>query len=115
MPIAAEFAIELDQYASYNLPLQWLSANVAVDLSNCTANLAVRDNSGNLVVEFGTGDNTVALGGNTGYIWIQLPPTVTGALDPVTNAYDLLLTFPTGFKQRLMEGPFVVRKGQTNT
>lgn len=115
MPIAAVYAIEVDQYASYNLPLVWTAANVAVDLSNCTANMAVRDQGGNLVVEFGTGDNTIALGGSTGYVWLQFPPAVTGALSPVSNAYDLLITFPTGFKQRLMQGAFIVIPGQTNT
>lgn len=110
---AGIYKIEVEQGATFTLPLTWkINAN-PVNVTGYTARLQVRtDGSGrvpsNILILSITSDDNITLGGSDGSIEVYLSPNDTAALAQGRYTYDLELEAPNGRVTRLIKGQFIV-------
>lgn len=57
----------------------------------------------------------IAINGVLGKINIEVDEAITATLPAVSAVYDLVITSPTGYAIRLLEGKFIVQAGVTRT
>ena len=100
------------QGANFDYLLTWETNGTAVNISNYSARMQVRDSydAGTAVVNLVNGTG-ITLGGTAGTILLELSSTQTASLDGTPNAqyiYDLELISGAGYVTRLVEGRFYV-------
>lgn len=112
---AGHIDIEADQFATFEYGLTLYDANGAlVDLTGCAAEMQVRDPDGAVLLDLSSHAGTLTLGGVGGTINISRPAgTLANWTTGKANAYDVLLLFPGGVVDRILEGAFTVVAGVT--
>jgi hypothetical protein len=116
--MADVYNITIEQYADYNLQLQYKdAAGSAINLTNYLAQMDVRNIYSNpeTVLSLDSSQGTaITLGGTAGTITLFIDGATTGALDPKFNyKYDLVLTSPANKVTRLIQGNITVDAGIT--
>ena len=96
------------QGASWDYTLTWTTNGTAVNLTNYTARMQVREtyktNTAILSFTSGTG---ITLGGTAGTILLEANPTTTAGVPSGQYVYDLELVSPAGAVTRLVEGTII--------
>lgn len=105
--------IDIEQGATFELPLVWKINKNPVNLTGYSARLQARTNGhgrvpSNILILSITSEDNITLGGASGAIDVYLSPTDTAALSEGRYAYDLELEAPNGRVTRLLKGSFVV-------
>lgn len=100
------------QGATFDYSLTWQTGGTAVNLTNYSARMQVREtfDAGTAVVSLTSGAG-ITLGGTAGTILLEMSATTTAALDGTPNkqyVYDLELVSGAGYVTRLVEGNFLV-------
>ena len=102
------------QGASWDYTLTWQTGGTAVNLTNYSARMQVREtyNAGTAVLSLTAGTG-ITLGGTAGTIVLAATPTQTAAISalppgPQQYVYDLELQSSAGVVTRLVEGRFLV-------
>jgi len=95
---------------TFTLAPQWLTNNLAVNLTGYTADMQVRNVSNNLIVELSTGNGKIVITPTTGTITLTLTAAQTsvGALPAGSYTYALNLTDNSGNVYQILQGAFVV-------
>lgn len=120
---AGVFNIAIEQYATLIMPIIWTqSANtilppvgsspLPVNLTGYTVMMQIRPYPLSNTILYDASSNIV-LGGVNGTITLTIPAATTLTFTWWTGVYDLLLTSPTGFVTRLLEGTVTVTPGVT--
>jgi hypothetical protein len=104
----AIYNIKAYQGATYDLNLTWAIGGTAVNLTNYTAAMQVRENpnSVNSVLSLASGSG-ITLGGTAGTIAINVSATTMGSATPGNYVYDLELN-SGGQVTRLIQGGFSI-------
>lgn len=116
--MADAYNITIEQYADYNLQLQYKdAAGSAINLTNYLAQMDVRNVYTNpqTILSLDSSQGTaISLGGTAGTITLFIDGATTGALDPKINyKYDIVLTSPANKITRLVQGNLSVDAGIT--
>jgi hypothetical protein len=104
----AIYNIKAYQGATFNLNLTWAIGGTAVNLTNYTAAMQVRENpnSANSVLSLASGSG-ITLGGTAGTIAINVSASTMGSATPGNYVYDLELD-SGGQVTRLIQGAFAI-------
>ena len=109
--------LKIDQGASFSQLVTWMAGDpaVAVDLTGCSALAQVRAKIDDATVlhEFSSATGGIAMGGATGTIELVMTDEETAAATWRAGVYDLLISFPSGSKRRLMYGSITITPGVT--
>ena len=103
----AKYDIQIDQSASFNLPLIWKdSTGVPIDLTGTTAKMMIKRRlSGDPLATLTTDDGGgIIIDPLAGSIMLNLTPEQTKILIYVACIYDLFITDSNGFVKKLLEG-----------
>jgi hypothetical protein len=96
------------QGATYNLDITWAIGGTAVDLTNYSAAMQVRENANAPVAVFSlTNGSGITLGGTAGTIGINISATAMASATAGFYAYDLELN-SGGEVTRLLQGNFEI-------
>ena len=110
-------AITIEQNVSFRLPMTYTdSAGVPINLTGCTAAMQCRSNIGSDTpfLTLTTANSRIVLGGVLGTILLEVDAATTGALTAQSpGVYDLLLTYPSGFVERILKGPVTIERSVT--
>ena len=110
---AGKYNMLIQQGATYNqtITLKDAAGTTAINITGCTAQAMIREQYT---------DTTPAATftcmiptGTDGKILISLTPTQTSALSFEKGVYDIELTYPSGTKDRILQGNVVVSKEVT--
>lgn len=109
------------KYSTFSFDISVLDSNGSpVDITGCTARLQVRAADGSaILLELSTSNGKLLIDGTNGRIYgsssgaIALSVAETTAITWSKAAYDLLLTFPNGERDKLQRGYFIVDQGIT--
>jgi len=107
--MAGTYNLEIEAGATFARSLQWKSANIAVNLTGCTARLMVRTSYADANTTLSLTSPSACLSianATTGNIAISLDPAVTANL--VNGVYDLEVLFGSGAVTRLLSGTLTV-------
>src|SRR4051794_16039329 len=100
---AGEWNSIIEQRASWSKTLILKDGKgKSLDLTGYTAQMQLRDEAGNVVVELSTSNGRIAASGSE--LTLALSPTVTGGLAVLATHYDLFITAPSGVVTRLLAG-----------
>jgi hypothetical protein len=104
----AIYNIKAYQGATFDLNLTWAIGGTAVDLTNYTAAMQVRENprSSATVLSLASGSG-ITLGGTAGTIAINVTASTMGSATPGNYVYDLELN-SGGQVTRLIQGGFAI-------
>lgn len=110
---AGKYNMLVQQGTTYNQTITVKNAaNTApIDLTGCTAQAMIRETyadptpAATFLCEIATGTD--------GKIQISLTPTQTAALTFERGVYDIELTYPSGAKDRILQGNVVISKEVT--
>ena len=105
----ATYNIAAYQGATYNLNLTWSIGGTAVNLTNYTAAMQVRQNPNSTatVLNLASGSG-ITLGGTAGTILVNVPANTMGSATPGSYVYDLELN-SGGQVTRLIQGSFAIQ------
>lgn len=104
----AIYNIKAYQGATYNLNLTWAIGGTAVNLTNYTAAMQVRENaSATATVLNLTNQSGITLGGTAGTIVVNVSADTMGSATAGNYVYDLELN-SGGQVTRLIEGAFAI-------
>lgn len=112
---AANYAITIEEGATFNLPVAIKANGDPVNLTNHTAQMQVRStlDAQAVIVEASTANGRIVITGNTGIINITIPANVTSTLDFTQAVYDLKGTSPSGVVTRYLSGLVTFSKAVT--
>jgi hypothetical protein len=97
--------LEVEQGATFRKRLTWKAAGVPVDLTGYSARMQVRaDYGAPLLLELGTGDGGIALGGAEGTIELFIGAADTAKIAWEEAIYQMELTAPNGDVLRKLAG-----------
>ena len=97
------------QGATYSLNMTWAIGGTAVNLTNYTAAMQVRENpSATATVLSLTNGTGITLGGTAGTIGINVSASTMGSATPGNYVYDLELN-SGGEVTRLLQGSFAIQ------
>jgi hypothetical protein len=107
-----ELDLEMWQGASWDYTLTWTAGGTAIDLTNYTARLKVKEgyDAGTAILSLTTGSG-ITLGGTAGTIFLEADAATTAGLPARPNSayiYDLELVSAGTVVTRLVEGKFTV-------
>ena len=108
--------ITIDQGASFALTLTYTDATgAAVNLTGYSARMQVRSDyaSPDALIDASTTNGMIALGGSLGTVAVTIPYATTAALSVSSGVYDLVLTSPSGTRDRILSGRVTVSPGVT--
>jgi hypothetical protein len=108
--MAAVYNITVNQNADFVRSFQVKEDNVILDITNYSFSGRLKENfhhSGH------TDFVTAVTDGPAGTFTVSLTDAVTGALDPGTWVYDVIMTDTGGKKTRLLQGNAFVKQGVT--
>lgn len=105
---AFKLNLKIDQGATFYKAVTWKTGQPpqAVDLTDCTARMHVRESLDALLVllDLSTENGRIVLGGPTGAVALVVDATTTAALTWDSGVYDLEIIFPDGTVRRLLAG-----------
>ena len=111
---AAKKNLTIDQYATFTLPLRYLTASKQpVNLTGFKAHMSIRQATGQLLSDLTTENGKITIDVPTGTITMEIPASETGAMASGTGYYDFVLIDALGRKKRLLEGLVTLRPGQS--
>lgn len=107
--------ITLVTNATLRLPILWRTElGFPVDLTDYAARMQARDSSDAPTPWFDVSEaDHISLGGTSGTIVVEIPPSITSLVTSEHGVYDLLLTSPDGVVTRLLWGCVCVQRGVT--
>ena len=113
---AGLFNIEVNQHATYNVRLTWMttgSTPAPIDTTDHIVVLQVRaeKDSPNVLYQASTGNEKIVCGGASGHITIKIPAEDTSQMRFREAFYDVIIKRPNGDTIRFIEGTFTVRLG----
>jgi hypothetical protein len=113
--MAAEYDIEIDQYAYFSQQFTWKDTSYQpIDLTDWEARLQIRESiDDEPVVDLDSTTAGITLGGVDGTIVVVIPSAETAAMPSGELLYDLLMEDPSGRKKRLLEGKAIVKQAVT--
>jgi hypothetical protein len=101
--------LECWQGANFDYQLTWTVAGSAVNLTDYTARMQVRQYADSTATVFSFVNGTgITLGGTAGTITLAAVATATSPVEAGQYVYDLELVSGAGYVTRLVEGSFVV-------
>ena len=105
----ARYNITAYQGATYGLNMTWAIGGTAVNLTNYTAAMQVRQNPNSTatVLNLASGSG-ITLGGTAGTILVNVPANTMGSATPGSYVYDLELN-SGGQVTRLIQGSFAIQ------
>lgn len=106
---------EIDQYASFQTTVTWKEDDgTPIDMTGYSVNMDIRTGyDGAVLMALTTDDDSINLIEADGQMTITLTPEQTAILEFVRAYYDIVVTSPTGFATRILEGTFTLNKGIT--
>jgi hypothetical protein len=108
--MASTYNITINQNADFRRAFQIKEDNVILDITGYSFAGRLKENfhhGGH--VDFTTAIENAA----QGTFSVSLTDTVTGAMDPATWVYDIVMTTSAGVKTRLIQGNAFLRQGVT--
>lgn len=100
------YTITAYQGATYNLNLTWTIGGTAVNLTNYTAAMQVRESASSTVAVLNLSSGSgITLGGTAGTIAVNVSATTMGSATPGNYVYDMELN-SGGTITRLLQGSF---------
>jgi hypothetical protein len=109
--MAAEYNITINKYSDFKRTFQVKEDGVILDITDFTFTGALKEN---FQATSSTSFTTEVTDGPAGLFSIILTDVTTGAMDPGTWVYDIIMSAPiTGDKTRLLEGKAFVKQGVT--
>lgn len=104
----------INQGATYDIIIIWKPDGSVVDLSSYTAKLHMRSSkeSDDILIELTTENGKIVMGVD-GQINLLVPAAETKEIEWTDAVYDLLVTSPTGYVSRVIEGKVTVSTGVT--
>lgn len=107
--MAGYVALQIDQHADFKRVITLTDASgVARNLVSATANVQIRKSY------YSTSSNTIPTiitNASGGEVTLSMNGSQTGVISPGRYVYDVLVTYATGEKQRVLEGIVVVNPG----
>jgi hypothetical protein len=104
----ANYNIKAYQGATYNLNMTWAIGGTAVDLTNYSAAMQVKENASSTASVLSlTDDSGITLGGTAGTIAITVAASTMGSATPGNYVYDLELDSGSEVT-RLLQGGFSI-------
>jgi hypothetical protein len=108
--MAAEYNININKHSTFSRGFQVKENDVILDLSGYSVAAALKENFRATT----STDFTVAISdASQGLFNVSLTDAQTGALDPGTWRYDIVMTDSSGNKTRLLEGRAFINQGVT--
>jgi len=106
---------EIDQYASFQTSITWREDDGSViDLTGYSAKMDIREGyGGELILSLTSDDDSIDIIEEEGKLAFYFTPEQTADFDFVRAYYDVVVTSPTGFATRIIEGVFELNKGIT--
>ena len=108
---SSNYIITIEQSATYELVLTWQDDNgVPINLTGYTALMHIRAKKEDTVILItaSTANTKIVIAPLTGVITITIAAAETALITWSDAVFDLLLTSPTGFVTRLIEGKVLV-------
>ena len=110
---SSNYNITVESGETFSDVITWNDSNGnPINNTGYTANMDVRDNQENLIVNLNTtpisGGGSITLGGSNGQITLALSSTVTQGLTPGDYLYDLFMVSSGGSATRLVYGVFTL-------
>ena len=113
---AAQFDFEIQQGATLPLEFSWEDVNeVPLALTGYSIAMQVRPYPGStrLFLEASTANGLITFGNQVGRFKLLLPKALTRAQTWAKGKYDVVLTSPSGFVTRILQGTVTVSKRVT--
>ena len=112
---ASQYAITIEEGATFVLTFTVKAGGVAVNLTGYTAQMQVRSTveSSAVIVEASSANNRVDIQGGTGVVTVTIPANVTSTLDFTDGVYDLKATAPGGAVSRYLAGEVTFSRAVT--
>lgn len=110
------YQMEIQQGATFRLPLQWLANNVPVDLTGCAVRMQVRERAGAdaVLLELSTSNGGALItDAANGRFELVMTDEATAALTWPRGAYDVLIIHADGSVTRILQGGVTVSPGIT--
>ncbi len=108
------YRIEINQGETFSLAVQWLSGDVATDLTGASVKMQIRASVGSTVLQtFSNTTSGLTIDVATGTITLDVSATVSAAWTFTHALYDILVTLPSGVTKRLLEGDIYVSQQVT--
>lgn len=106
---------EIDQYASFQTTVTWKDDDgTPINMTGYSVKMDIKTGyDGDLIVGLTSADDSIDLNEAAGQMTVTLTPVQTGAFSFVRAFYDIVVTSPTGFATRILEGTFLLNKGIT--
>lgn len=113
MSITFDYDLPIKAGATYDETFTWLQTDNAtpVDLTGVSARLQLRvgaDVADPPLVDLTTANGGIVITAAQGKVRVIIAAALTAALPSTGGVYDLVITWPDGSVQRLMEGSFSV-------
>jgi len=109
--------LTIEQGATFAYALDWYdSEDAPIHLVDCTAKMQIRaaQNPTSLLLgELSTTSGSIVLKPGTGKIYLNMSASQTAALNFTKAYYDLVVLFPGGHIERLINGKVTLAKGVT--
>lgn len=107
----------IEKYATYSHTITWtdVSGN-GINLSNCTADMMLKITQGvpDVLFELSTANGRIVITDPiNGVIQLTISSSDTATLPVESMVYDLVISFPSGVKTRLIQGSIAVSDGVT--
>lgn len=116
---AGSLNVKIERYATFSLALQFKDQDTGlpIDLTDATFEMHIRENllSATTEIELSSANGRIVHTDLvSGQITLLLVPSETGGLEKRLHVYDLVATYVTLQKDRLLEGQIEVRDGVTH-
>jgi hypothetical protein len=117
MPAANVTLPPIEKYATYSHTITWTDETGAgINLVGCTADMMIKLTQGvpDIVFELSTTNGRIVITDPiNGVMQLTINSTDTATVPVESLVYDLVVTFPSGTKTRLIQGAINVNDGVT--
>ncbi len=114
--MAGQKNLEVDQNATFTFTIEYKdSSGVAINLTNCSAKMQVRDTKGGSKLAFSltSPSGGITIDAALGKLTIKMTPTQTNKLFYPKSSYDVMLTDSNQNKTKLLEGFITLSRSVT--
>ncbi len=114
--MAGQRNLEVDQNATFTFTIEYKdNSDVAINLTNCSAKMQVRDTKGGSKLAFSltSPSGGINIDPALGKLTIKMTPTQTNKLFYPKSSYDVMLTDSNSNKIKLLEGFITLSRSVT--